>query len=141
MSPRRHSGNSAPARVSATRGRFPHQHAIVAYGSLLQLPLGVVEVVVFIALVVVFRVAFFLLVLLLLFFSFSRVKGDPITLMGSASTNTSEYMAIHATIRPLVVVGYMSVKPTVVMHTTIYPVVHGDQDGGVGPGDFLVQID
>jgi hypothetical protein len=61
--------------------------------------------------------------------------------MGSVSTNTPEYMATHATIRPLVVVGYMSVKPTVVMHTTTYPVVHGDQDGGVGPGDFLVQID
>jgi hypothetical protein len=57
------------------------------------------------------------------------------------STNTSEYMAIHATIRPLVVLGYMSAKPTVVMHTTTYPVVHGDQNEGVGQGDFLVQID
>jgi hypothetical protein len=50
-------------------------------------------------------------------------------------------MAIHATIRPLVVVGYMSPKPAVVMHTTIYPVVYGDQNKGVGPGDFFVQID
>jgi hypothetical protein len=85
---------------------------------------------------------FFLPVLLLLFFSFSRVKVNPSHHTdGQCSTNTSEYMATHATIRPLVVVGYMSAKPAAVMHTTAFPVVHGDQDGGVGPGYFLVQID
>ena len=38
---------------------------------------------------------FFLLVLLLLRFSYSRVKVNPITLMGSLSTNTPEHMATH----------------------------------------------